>query len=138
MTKKKELQKVIILFLFSLFLLSSFESTALAVDSKYDCTYAGVSCKGVNVTGHGTSVAYSDYVYAAQGQQLSVSNNSTGQFNLITELVDSSGRVVTAAPVYYTDTVFIYVATAGNYRVKVTCKDDSDKERCTGYGQVSQ
>lgn len=137
MTKKKILQKITVLFLFSLLLLSSFVPSAFAISSRYDCSYVNYSCKGVKVTGYGTSVAYSDYVYAIRGQILAVSNNSTGPFNLVTELVNSSGKVVSST-VTYTDTIFIRIGIAGNYRVKVTCKDGSVSKRCTGGGMVSQ
>ena len=117
--------------------MSSFVMQASAYYVKFDCTYAGISCKGVEFKGYGTAMALSDYVYAQYGQKLAVNNSSTGDFNLVTQLVDSSGKAV-GPLVAYTDTVYVTVPKAGNYRVKVTCKDTSLQERCTGRGSVSQ
>ncbi|MGG0656493.1 hypothetical protein [Rummeliibacillus pycnus] len=137
MNKKKVKGKIIISSLLGLFLLTSFVLTASAVYSKFDCTYAGISCKGVKVTGYGTVLAHSDYVYASSGKELQVSNSSTGPFNLVTQLVDSSGNAI-SREVYYSDTIFVKVPKSDNYRVKVTCKDSSSQARCTGQSQVSQ
>ncbi|NUH85646.1 hypothetical protein HUN92_18280 [Bacillus firmus] len=129
-------RKMLFSSLISLCILVSFAIPAFAAASKYNCSYANVSCRGVNVT-YGTAVAYSDYVYASAGQTLAVSNSSTGDFNLVTRLVDSSGNVYTPE-IGFHQTVYAKVPKSGNYRVKVTCKDTSTiQQRCSGFGQVS-
>ncbi|MBG9550023.1 hypothetical protein ABE25_23575 [Cytobacillus firmus] len=111
--------------------------SASAAYQKFNCSYAGLECRGVKVTSYGTAVAYSDYVYATTGQDLAVSNSSDGPFNLVTQLVDSSGNVFTPE-IGFEKTVYVNVPKSGNYRVKVTCKDTSTSERCTGQGSVSE
>lgn len=125
--------KPIFLTLLSVCISLTFAIPAFAAATKYNCSFSNVSCRGVTVT-QGTGVAYSDYVYAQSGQTLSVSNNSSGAFNLVTQLVDSSGNVYTPE-IAFNQTVFAKVPKGGNYRVKVTCKDTS--KRCSGFGQVS-
>jgi len=83
------------------------------------------------------AVDFSEYVYAQKGQKLAVNNESTGQFNFITQLVDSNNNNI-GDEVYFTDTQYRTVPSSGNYRVKVYCSDTSIKERCTGRGSVSQ
>ena len=136
MTKKRA-RKVIVSSLVGLSLLLTFVLTVSAASSKFDCSYLNISCKGVNVSGHGTSYEYSDVVYATSGQELAVSNTSTGAFNLVTQLVDYSLNPITGE-IAFEDTQFVKVPASGNYRVKVTCKDGSEKKRCTGRGSVSQ
>lgn len=120
----------------SLILAFSFVLTASAGYSKIDCTYAfGNPCKGVNFTSYGSGLVYSDTLYATAGDVLEVSNYSSGQFNLVTTLVDSSGNAV-SDPIAFTDTQYIRVEKAGYYGVKVECEDDSTKKRCTGTGMV--
>lgn len=120
----------------SLILVFSFVLTATAAYSKIDCTEAfGNPCKGVNVTSYGTGVVYSDTLYATAGDILEVSNYSSGQFNLVTTLVDSSKNAVSST-IAFTDTRFIRVEKSGYYGVKVECEDDSTRKRCTGTGMV--
>ncbi|WP_042354525.1 hypothetical protein [Bacillus rubiinfantis] len=91
-------KKYLISFLLSFCIFGAFTIPALAGSSKQDCSWAGVQCKQVNVTYFTNSapkVFYSDSIYAIYGQSLSVSNSSTGAFNLVTQLVDSSGNVFT-------------------------------------------
>lgn len=134
--KLSKKRKVFLSSLLSLCIMVLFAIPTLAGSSKYNCSYANVSCRGVNVTS-GTKTAYSDYVYAQAGQTLSVSNNSTGAFNLVTQLVDSGGNVYTKE-IPHNQTLFAKVNKNGNYRVKVTCKDTSTTQsRCSGFGQVS-
>ncbi|MFK5710524.1 hypothetical protein [Lysinibacillus boronitolerans] len=134
---KKKKSKILASSLLGLLLLFSIVVTASAYTQKYDCSTSGQACQGVEFKGYGTPVEYSDYVYAKAGQSLSVSNDSTGAFNLVTQLVDSNNKAV-GEEVYFTDTKSIRVPGAGNYKVKVSCKDTSIQERCTGFGQVSQ
>lgn len=134
MIKKK---KIVVASFLVVFLMGAFVLTASAVSSKFDCSYSGVSCKGVNVISYGTALTHSDYVSAKSGQVLSVSNRSDGPFNLITQLVDSSGNAI-SKEIAFTDTQFIRVPKNDNYRIKVMCKDTSSKERCTGETRVSQ
>ncbi|MFS0876789.1 hypothetical protein [Solibacillus isronensis] len=120
----------------SLILVFSFVLTASAAYSKIDCSnVAGNPCKGVNVTSYGSGTVYSETLYATAGDYLEVSNYSSGQFNLVTTLVDSSGNAV-SEPIPFTDTQYIKVEKAGYYGVKVECEDDSVKKRCTGTGKV--
>lgn len=137
MIKSKNKRKFMVLSLLSLFLLGIFVVPASAAYQKFDCTWADVQCKGVKFTSYGTATAYSDYIYAIQGQSLAVSNVSDGPFNLVTRLVDSSGNVYTPE-IPYTQTVYANVPNNGYYRVKVTCKDTSTSERCLGQGSVSE
>ena len=111
--------------------------TLAAVSGRFDCSYAGISCKGVNVTSYGTAMTTSDSVYAIKGQVLAVNNTSSGPFNLVTQLVDSNHRAI-SDEIAFTDTVFVTVPYSGNYLVKVTCKDASLSKRCLGQGSVSQ
>lgn len=130
-------RKVIFSSLLSLFLLSFFVLTASAVSLKYDCTVGSIECKGVIVTDYGTSYEYSDSVYATSGKILGISNNSTGPFNLVTQLVDSSNNAI-SPEIAFTDTQYIKAPKSGYYKVKVTCKDASASKRCKGNGSVSQ
>lgn len=134
---KKRKRKVIISSLLSLFVVLSLGLAVSAASSQYDCSYAGISCKGVKFTSYGSTQNHSAEVYAAKGQVLAVSNESTGPFNLVTRLVDSAGNAITGE-IAFTDTQLVKVNKAGNYRVRVTCKDASTKKRCTGFGSVSQ
>ncbi|MGE6489902.1 hypothetical protein [Paenisporosarcina sp. NPDC076898] len=131
-------RKIIVSSLISLLLLLSlFVSVASAESSKFDCSFAGFQCKGVNVFSYGTHFNHSDYVYATRGQVLAVSNQSDGPFNLVTQLVDLFGTPI-SSEIAFTDTQFIAVPREGSYRVKVTCMDSSASKRCLGRGSVSQ
>lgn len=120
----------------SLILIFSSVLVVYAEYSKFDCSEAlGNPCKGVTFTNYGSGTVYSETVYATAGDVLEVSNYSTGQFNLVTTLVDSSLNAV-SEPISFTDTRYIRVQKAGYYGVKVHCEDDSTKKRCTGTGRV--
>jgi|SRR5579875_1449591 len=130
-------RKFIVTFMTSLCITGALAIPASADSTKYNCSWADVQCRGVNVT-YGTKVSYSDYIYAIYGQSLAVTNESTGAFNLVTQLVDSYGNVFTPE-IPFNQTVYVNVPRAGNYRVKVTCKDTSTTQsRCSGFGQVSE
>lgn len=131
------MKKKIISSLVGLTLVLSFVLTVSAYSQRFDCSYSGISCKGVEFKAYGTAVDFSEYVYAQKGQKLAVNNESTGQFNFITQLVDSNNNNI-GDPVYFTDTQYRTVPSSGNYRVKVYCSDTSVQERCTGRGSVSQ
>ncbi|MEF3225913.1 hypothetical protein LJA00_08555 [Campylobacter jejuni] len=139
------MNKKVSLLIFTILLSLSFifggnQNSVLAASKKFDCTYANISCKGVDFTSYGTASAYSDYIYALKGQQISynVTTDGDSQFHLIAYVRNSSGQRVTPN-IWGVNTVYFDAPYTGNYRIYAYCSDTgSISERCKGQATISE